>query len=1323
MSSVISPEIQQKIQHWKERLAGVRGDNALFNFNTSMKKAIKFLTPAAELFQDLINEEKSIKITDQQTEPAGSERITILKQLCKSANDIQRQKGVNCLFIAIGILAWESGGKSKNSSPILLIPVELQKVKKRDEYILAAINEDLLLNPVLIYALNNEFGITLRDLPIGQSLNYNDLIDQVREDVSGQKTWKIEPTAHLALFERPKAAMLKDLEQCVDKIAKHPILMGFANDLSAYEPQNFVVPNPKHLDTQHPKSFFQILDSDSSQHIVIENAKQGLSFITQGPPGTGKSQTITNMIVELVAQKKRVLLVAEKPGALEVVAKKLRQCGLGDICLNLHEKETASKKGFSRSLIETVERLEEYSEIKISDSFFENLRNDKRIINQHPEQLHQPWTNIEKSAFELYGDLLRFEREGIPLVKFSIANIEQWSLAHLRDVKFKLEKLEYFDAFFRGEKKTLWSNSRCSLTSSQERTKLEIEITNLRRGIDQIYETFLRVNQILGLPRPVSERDIKEWESSIAYVISKPLLLPQGWDQIDLLNLQHSYADLQDKHIRLVQKLEALRGKYNPTIQKLDSIEILQKLRQKYRTIFRFFKKGYWNIHRAVFLCRNRKTKFSFLVSFLFSYSQLIKDLQQLLDYKELCVDIQGDQYLAFSPFFYENKTQVDLNAINLALIWIEGLSNHSLKKEQVATLALDHNLATELVNLRHELTNAKYLIRQGSNFLQNSFPNVTRLMIASDQPLYQIDLSKIREFLDKIETELDIFREWTRYQKCLIDLKQMGAEGFIDSLKETKIIPDQWYSALQRAVYKRWLTHIYDESIDLNDFTAKIHERRIHEFAQRDAEQYEIAQKRLQKIHAYQWQSWSQQSGAKEKLLILNREAVKQKKHKSVREFIKETEDLVLVLKPCWMMSPLAVSEYIDPQIPEFDVVIFDEASQILTEEAVSSIVRAKQVIVVGDKQQLPPTFSFNKFDSDNENDTDDENCESLLVECSKFMRKYTLQWHYRSQDESLIAFSNEHFYNSKLVTFPNPTKDITRGVHFHYVEDGVYDRGGKTINVREAEEVAKLALIHAKNSKQTLGIIAFSKNQANAIQKELDRLSSNNPELGELLEDSDNFLLRHLESVQGEERDVIILSFCYGRDQDGKILQNFGPITNSANGERRLNVAITRAVQKLILVASIRGSDLQTDGKSEAVKKLQSYLNYAERNNIQMNTQAENLKNESSNPCKDAIVEDICFALQQAGYGTCPSVGRSNAPIDLVIFNLHQPHKFLLGIEVDGMTYQAHNTARDRDRLRPKVLKDLKWEIYRIWSKEWFHNRDGQIEQLIKRLQSIQE
>jgi hypothetical protein len=334
------------------------------------------------------------------------------------------------------------------------------------------------------------------------------------------------------------------------------------SDLSAYEPQNYSIPNGKMLDIKHPKSIFQVLDADSSQQVVIEAAKSGLSFITQGPPGTGKSQTIANIIAESIAQKKRVLLVAEKPGALEVVARRLRDSGLGDLCLSLHEKEIASKKGFSRSLQKTVEHLEQHSEAHISESFFEALKEDRQILNSHPEQLHQTWSIIEKSAFDLYSNLLKLEREGIPSLKSAIQNIEQWSVAHLRDVKRQLEVLEQLEQFFRGEKTTLWAKSRQSLTSSQERTKLEAEITNFRQGIKLIDTVAHGVKQLLSLPQPTSQRDSEELEAAMSYVVDRPTVLPQNWHSIGLEDLRHLLADLKDKDADFSRYLQALQEKY-----------------------------------------------------------------------------------------------------------------------------------------------------------------------------------------------------------------------------------------------------------------------------------------------------------------------------------------------------------------------------------------------------------------------------------------------------------------------------------------------------------------------------------------------------------------------------------------------------------------------------------------------------------------------------------------------------------------------------------------------------------------------------------------
>jgi len=1179
----VSPELQQKIQKWKDRLAGLRRDNPLLKFNEGKGKTIKLLLPASQVFQVLVSEVSSLSFGDLKTEPSDPQRIAVLKKLRKAASEIQREKGVNSLFVAIGTLVWNLKGEpaSLTVSPILLIPVELQKVKRRDEFTLVAIDEDVLLNPVLVQKLDADYGITLREIPLSQPLTCDALLERVRQDIAEFPTWKVEPVAHLALFERPKAAMLNDLEQHAEKIANHPILRGLANDLSAYEPQNYSILDAKRLDTQHPRSVFQVLDADSSQQVVIEAAKSGLSFITQGPPGTGKSQTITNIIAELIAQKKRVLLVAEKPGALEVVAKRLRDCGLGDLCLPLHEKETASKKGFSRSLQATVERLEQHSETRLSESFFEGLRGDRQTLNIHSQQLHHYWEPIEKSAFDLYGELFKLKRAGIPDLQFTIRTIEDWSVARLQEAKIQLQTLGLFVRFFRGQQTTVWAKSRLMYSSSEIRAELKEEIINLRQGINLAYKTATRVQELLNLQIPNSLEDIESLYSTLAY-LEAPSPLPQDWQHQALEDLQSLYSELKDKDLDFRRHYQALQEKYTrDLIRKNDIPELLQRFRKKYHGISRFFQKSYWKTHKAIFTCRKDQEWLSFWYSYLFGYRQLVADLQQATDCLNLRQDLNSPTYSAFAPFYKENK--LNFEAIETALDWIEGLQNYPIQKERIASVVSSQERLTELAKLRDDLKAAQNLTLEGLEFLEQCFSEVEGVVIASNHSLAQASLSSIESFLDTAENELGVFGEWIDCQQCIRTLQEMGAGIFLENLRTSDIAPNLWFSTLQQAVYQQWLHRIYDEFSGLRNFNAQLHERRIEDFCQHDRQQYQIAQQRLQQGHVNQWHAWSQQPGAREKLSLLKRESQKQRQQKSIRQFIQETGGLVAALKSCWMMSPLAVSEYIDPQTPQFDVVIFDEASQIRTEEAVSAIMRAKQAIVVGDDKQLPPTFSFVKFDVDEDEDSNAEEAyESLLVECGKFMKDFTLRWHYRSQDESLIAFSNEHFYDSKLITFPNPIQNASRGVHFHYVKDGVYDRGSnKPINLREAEEVARLALHHAQTSQQSLGIIAFSKNQADAIQKELDRLSADNLDLADLLEDSAKFLLRHLESVQGEERDVIILSFCYGRDQKGEMGHNFGPL-NKSGGDRRLNVAITRARQKLILVASIHGSDLQPEGKS---------------------------------------------------------------------------------------------------------------------------------------------
>lgn len=373
--------------------------------------------------------------------------------------------------------------------------------------------------------------------------------------------------------------------------------------------------------------------------------------------------------------------------------------------------------------------------------------------------------------------------------------------------------------------------------------------------------------------------------------------------------------------------------------------------------------------------------------------------------------------------------------------------------------------------------------------------------------------------------------------------------------------------------------------------------------------------------------------------------------------------------------MSPLSASQYINADVVHFDVLIFDEASQLRTEDVVPSIIRSNQVIVIGDRKQLPPTSFFSTKDSEEDiDDEDDASYESVLDECSNFMFGRTLKWHYRSQDERLIAFSNQHFYNSKLVTFPNPVQNQDLGVWFKYVPDGVYDRGGRRDNQREAEIVAQLASEHFQRfPEQSLGIIAFSEAQAEAIQEQIEILGKDYPDLETCSDNSPQFFIKALETVQGDERDAIILSIGYARDAQGKLSLNFGPL-NCQGGERRLNVAVTRAKSKITLVSSILAGDIDiTRAQSEGVRLLRDYLEYAASGGqrLQGNSYTDTLHFDSP------FEEDVYHALVQQGYTIRTQVGCSGYRIDLAIVNTNRPGEFLLGIECDGASYHSSPTA----------------------------------------------
>ncbi|MEH2167119.1 MAG: DUF4011 domain-containing protein [Nostoc sp.] len=1333
MSISDTQAIQEKINIWKKRLAGDSNSNPLLDFRKNKKPVIDILTTSSVLYKNFVAEEPNpFPFSQLTSKQSDTDRIRLLDELRKGAKSSLEEKGFNSLFLIFGTLTWFDPEKpqEKYVSPMLLVPVKLEKKgRKSPEFTLYSTDDDISVNFILVNKLREDFNIVLPESDRVPKLSYESFFDAVRGAIAKQPDWQVEETAHITLFQDAKAAMIKDLEQNQEKIANHPILKELAIKRTPDNVNKLPIPQEQELEKIDPSSIYQICDADSSQQVVIEAVKAGLSCVVQGPPGTGKSQTIVNIITELIGKNKKVLVVAEKQTALEVVFDRLKKSKLEDVCLNLHHQVTTKAKDFFNQLDQTLTQLSERNEAQQQDwdTFFKPLRDYQQVLNDHVVGLHKREQPLNKSAFDLYGEILRLERKETPVLEFNLDNLDDWSETRLLEAKIPLEKLGQFEAIFRGRQKTIWSNSplKSESWSSDINNYLRRNIDNLSQGIKLAQDTVCSLTQLLKITEPLETLyDLELLQPAVAHIFDAPSGIETWSVSTNLVDLRQLYSDLE-KEIRNYQSINStLNAKYAREFLTFDLLELRRLFARRFTGIFRFIQPAYWQWRNAKRRERQRLIALRQDQNRV-SEQKLIADIEEAIERQNILSILKDPQYqtrTAFGSSFDEEMT--DLLGIERGLEWLEIVNQQrKLDKETIAAVIASRERYQELRTFLENLESSLNQIKEGFKFLRDNFPQerVTALGILEKTPLKEIE-----NFRQQAHNEIDLFQQWLDYQQIVRQLEAIGTKDFLSKLRDSDIQPNDWFSVLQKGVYENWLRHIYSDNSELRNFNQDFHEQKINEFSEQDKQQYEVAIERLRQLHAKRWQDWLTQPEAVEQVKSLKQESKKQRGQQKIRQFIKNAPQLVTTLKPCWLMSPLGVSQYIDADAVEFDVVIFDEASQVRTENAVSSIMRAKQLIVVGDNQQLPPTSYFESTASDDSND-EEEVYENLLDECSplSIMKEFTLRWHYRSQDESLIAFSNQKFYNSKLISFPNPVKDVSRGVHFHFVEGGIYNRGGKRKdNIREAEEIAKLIVQHfQRHPKQTLGIITSSKQQAKAIWEQVNYISVQHPEIEEFCQDnSDKFFIKPIDEVQGDERDVIFLSFGFGFDNEkrDKLNHNFGYFSKIQQdlGRRRLNVAITRAKCKFVLVASIKAENFDAE-KGQQAALLKEYFAYAQSCGQKLD---EKLADEISH--SDLHFEyDIYQVLTERGYAVKKRVGRSAYPIDIVLIDNLKPEteEYFLGIVCDGATYRDYPTARDRDRLRQEVLEKLGWRIYRIWSREWNRNRDGQIKQLIEHIENL--
>lgn len=1259
-STDLMQRARASVEGWKARLLDLTPANRLLRFRPTKLSSVPLLEPdLTGLFELLVVKDRPVPIVPQVTGPLLDEqqedevtasgtdveshasRVRTRRTRIVSSYDAERlssalynlrqkglasieERGVNILHVAIGFLVWKDPVEKDLQwrAPIVLAPVTLDRTD-RASYTLAALEEDVVLNPTLAHKLEQDFNFQMPELPDDlDTQGFDAYLQGLRADVAKLPEATVRAETYLGLFSFSRITMYQDLVHCSQTLLGHPVTGSLAG-LSPAQPLpslDFSRANSldEHID---PRSTFQVLDADSSQQEALLAARLGADMVIQGPPGTGKSQTIANLIAEGLADGKKVLFVSEKAAALEVVRRRLVECGLADACLDLHSHKVDKKRVLNelKSTLYAAAPVEPRTAERVQQS----LLDVREQLNSYVRELHKSRFASELTAYQVQGQLAKLA--GAPKLTFSVDNVT--SLTH-RDTEHRttlLRTLVGHAGIIDDITAHPWRGLRTRPPSFAFRDEMEA-----------------RLRALLEVARDLDRRISTLVESSgLAWPKSGPALA----------------------------EMLSLFGKYRLTVLSLPVADLRRRLEEKYRSGFRYFLPDYWK--DALLLRAQCRT------SWIWLYAGLLEDVRRL----DRAYQLLG-------------SGQVTLDD---GVLW-----------EQLS--AMDEPLG----RLHKELDYMTSQFRVGGAF---------------DAQLLQQDLQGLEGWCAEHMDALDRIDEYLRYAQDYDQAAQCGLGSFLTAAMTHRVPARSWPDAYHRGFCQAWLDQATTQAPALANFSRAAHEAKIQRFRELDQELLNAAQQviaaRLASARP-RTNGFVQEHAASAEISILVREFDKKRRIKPLRKLLREAPRVIQSLKPCFMMSPLSVSQFLDPECFMFDMVIFDEASQVKVEDAVGCLFRGKQVVVAGDNQQLPPTRFFDALTTDDEWSEEDRDAmdsdayESILDALSAMpavLANKKLLWHYRSRHEALIAFSNKNFYGWDLYTFPNPDQAAGAGsaMEFVHVPDGVYERGSSRRNPVEARKVVDLVLRHARErANWSLAVITFSEAQREAISQELEKALEREPDLRPFFEDagSEPFRVKNLELIQGDERDAIVFSTGYGPDAPGKPPHlNFGPL-NKEGGRRRLNVAVTRARRHVTVVSSMLPEDMARSD-NEGVRLLREYMALA-RDGI--GALAEGPVIGDHGEVESPFESSVFAALSARGLKIHPQVGCSGYRIDLAVVDPQDPDRYCLGVECDGATYHSARTARDRDRLRQQVLEGLGWNVHRIWSRDWVSNPEREIQLVLE-------
>ncbi|MCF8564512.1 DUF3320 domain-containing protein [Alicyclobacillus tolerans] len=1248
-----------------------------------------------------------------------------LLQTFRTARTYIEEQGANTLFLAMGFLEWYESQTSDKPllAPLVLVPVTLERDTTRDRFTVKYSDEEVVANLSLQYKLKTDCGLELPEFET-EDADENSLsayAEAVSRCVAKQKRWTVHADRLLiGFFSFGKYLMFRDLEASLwpDEAnpLDHDILASLLVEGFREEPSE--LDDYARLDDVLPFADMQtVMDADSSQLTAVVDVARGRNLVIQGPPGTGKSQTIANAIARAVLDGKNVLFVAEKMAALEVVKSRLEKVGLGPACLELHSNKTNK-----RQLLTDLDRTWQLRGAAATNETNElEYKMQRRKLNEYIDVLHQPMGSSGVTPYTAMGAIVqwqeRMDAENWPVFEVDTAWSREAFVLH-RDLLCDLQA--FVKEMGVPAQHLFWG---CALTETPTGAEHEALVRALAQAVGAVADLGVKWEDARSsLSIPVQD----SWaEMDTAVQVLRLLSTAPEATGVDVRNDAWTEFNTWWDVLKAMRTVREFKVKYDAVLMADTWTKDLTTVRAQivaHQSLLGRMSGEYRSARAQAMACLRipQKQSAQEMIGWLSDVMDAQETLARVLQHEGTLMKLLGSQW---------RKTDTDWQTCADLLEWMVNL--HQLRvREELPNWTLDLLARSDIAAVASEfLASLEPAVQQARACVQALVAKLHYERTDNGR-----DAAATGTLTDNVAKDGELLRQWQGELGALSGIVRwnlLTARCEKEGLGSVVRVAAQWTHAgnsLTDAVTYRWyealLRLVFKHHPNLAEFAGSAQWSTVERFRALDAQMTKATQKLAAASHL---QRIPPREGNGGELGILRREMQKKARHMPIRKLLESAGHAVQGLKPVFMASPMSIATFFPPGSLHFDFVVFDEASQVQPVDAFGAIVRGRQLVVVGDSKQLPPT---NFFDAavDDEDAEDAEihtsDMESILGLCvSQGMPERMLRWHYRSRHESLVALSNAEFYDGRLVVFPSPDRQSTaKGLVLHRLDDTAYDRGKSRTNRLEARAVAEAVMRHAQayvdgETDETLGVVAFSSSQADAIEDEVDRLRQADPSCESFFAASgEKFFVKNLETVQGDERDIIFISVGYGRDKDGYLTMSFGPL-GKAGGERRLNVLITRARVRCEVFTNLRSDDIDLHRtKGEGTRVFKEFLRYCETGVLDM---PHSTGREMDSPFEEAVRDE----LVRLGYQVDVQVGSAGFFIDLAVVDPDASGRYLLGIECDGATYHSSRSARDRDRLRQQVLEGLGWTLHRIWSTDWFRDRKKALEKLVAAIDEAKE